>query len=108
MTNRTSTAGGGIINLQQRKRRRAHSVCIFSIVHSYTGGIVDEQCFALNHFLSSKSQCNFANGDGVCPDFVGSPDSNAGAELVACKRVRTILNIFIFPIGKSDCCVAFP
>ncbi len=57
------------------------------------GGFVGEQPFALNYVLGSKSTCDYATGNGVCPDFAGN---STAPKTTSAKVIQANRNLIFF------------
>lgn len=69
------------------------------------GGFVGEQPFALNYQLASKNPCDFATGDGVCPDFAGNstaPKTTSAKVIQANRNGDTMAIHMTRPLGPTD------
>lgn len=59
------------------------------------GGIVNGECFANDFFLNIQSQCNWDNGDGVCPDTAGTTTTTPQVDLLECNQFGDMLTLLI-------------
>ena len=69
------------------------------------GGFVGEQPFALNYELGSKSTCDYATGNGVCPDFAGNSTApkTTSAKVIQANRNGDAMAIHMTrPLGPTD------
>lgn len=73
--------------------------------NAIVAGMIKGKCFTYNYILSSQSQCDFATGDGACPDFAGKAPlvPSTSAELIACEKEGDKLSFLMTrPLTASD------